>query len=83
MNPNETILHVKLDKDHLDDSVFNTYQLKNFDESKTTQSLLVRKQKIFEDAQNPGSDTNNRCSKCRSWKVCKEIATDEIISVKE
>lgn len=43
MNPNETILHVKLDKDHLDHSVFNTYQLKNFDESKTTQSLLVRK----------------------------------------
>ena len=43
MNPNETILHVKLDKDHLDHSVFNTYQFKNFDESKTTQSLLVRK----------------------------------------
>ena len=56
MNPDASILHVKLNKDHLNDTVINTYQFNNVDEAKTTQSLLVRKQKIFGDVQNTGSE---------------------------
>ena len=75
--------HVKFKKDHLDDAVVNTYQFNNVDEAKATQSLLVRKQKMFEDVENTGSEITYRCSKCRKCKVCKEHSTDEIMSVKE
>ena len=61
----------------------NTYQFNNVDEEKTTQSLLVKKQKIFEDVENTGSEITYRCSKCRNCKVSKEHSTDEIMSVKE
>ena len=83
MNPDTSMLHVKFKKDHLNDAVVNTCQFNNVDEEKTTQSLLVRKQKIFEDAENTGSKITYRCSKCRNCKVCKEHSTDEIMSVKE
>ena len=56
MNPDASILHVKFNKDHLNDTVINTYQFNNVDEAKTTQNLLVRKQKIFGDVQNTGSE---------------------------
>ena len=77
------MLHMKFKKDHLNDLVVNTYQLNNADEAKTTQSLLVRNQKMFEDVKNTGSEITNRCSKCRNCKVYKEHSTDEIMSVKE
>ena len=83
VNPDASMLHVKFKKDHLNDAVVNTYQFNNVDEEKTTQSLLVRKQKIFEDVENTGSEITCRCSKCRNCKVCKEHSTDEIMSVKE
>ena len=61
----------------------NTYQFNNVDEAKTTQSLLARKQKMFEDVENTGSEITYRCSIWRNCKVCKEHSTDEIMSVKE
>ena len=50
---------------------------------KTSQSLSVRKKKMFEDVENTGSEIVYRCSKCRNCKVCKEHSTDKIMSVKE
>ena len=47
---------LKFRKDHLNDAVVNRYQFNNVDEAKTTQSLLVRKQKMFEDVENTGSE---------------------------
>ena len=29
------------------------------------------------------SEITYRCNKCRSCKICKELATDEIMSIKE
>ena len=72
MNPDASMLHVKFKKDHLNDAVVNTYQFNNVDEVKTTQNLLVRKQKMFEDVENTGSEITYRCSKCRNCKVWKE-----------
>ena len=51
VNPDESMLHVKFRKDNLNDAVVNTYQLNNVNEAKTTQSLLVKKQKMFEDVE--------------------------------
>ena len=51
VNPDESMLHVKLRKDNLNDAVVNTYQLNNVNEAKTTQSLFVKKQKMFEDVE--------------------------------
>ena len=48
VNPDASMLHVKFKKDSLNDAVVDTYQFNNVDEEKT-QSLLVRKQKMFED----------------------------------
>ena len=56
MNPDVSMLHVKSKKDYLNDIVVNTYQFNNADEAKTRQSLLVRKQKMFEDVENTGSE---------------------------
>ena len=50
---------------------------------KKQQSLLVRKQKMFENVQNIDNEITYRCSICRNCKVCKEHSTDEIMSVKE
>ena len=80
------MLYVKFKEDNLNDAVINTYQFNNVDEAKTTQSLLVRKQKMFEDVKSTGSETTYRCSKCRNSKVTDETdkhSTDEIMSVKE
>ena len=66
-------------KDHLNDAVVNTYHFNNVDEEKTTQSL-VKKQKIFEDVENTGSEITYRCSKCRNCKLSKEHSTDEMIN---
>ena len=77
------MLHVKFKKDHLNDAVVNIYQFNNVDEAETTPSLLVRKQIMFEDVENTGSEITYRCSICRNCKVCKEHSTDEIMSVKE
>ena len=46
-------------------------------------SLLVRKQKMFENVGNTGSEKNYGCSKCKSCKVCKDYSTDEIMSFRE
>ena len=83
VNPHALMLHVRFKKNHLNDVVVKTYQVNYVDEAKTTQSLLVRKQKMFEDVENAGSEINYRCSICRNCKVCKEQSTDEIMSVKE
>ena len=83
LNPDTSMLHVKFKKDHLNDAVVKTYQFNNVDEAKAIQSLLIRKQKIFENVENTGSETTYRCSLCRNCKVCKEHSTDEIMSVKE
>ena len=83
VNPDASILHVKFKKDHLNDAGINTYQFNNVDEAKTTQSLLVRKQKMLEVVQNTGSEITYRCSICINCKVCKEHSTDEIMSVKK
>ena len=72
VNPDASMLHVKFKKDYLNNAVVNTYQFNNVDEAKITQSLLVRKQKMFEDVENTGSEITYRCSKCRNCKVCKE-----------
>ena len=64
MNSDASILHVKFNKDHLNDTVINTYQFNNADEAKATQSLLVIKQKIFGDVDNTGSEITYRGSKC-------------------
>ena len=61
----------------------NTYQFNNVEEAKTTQSLSVWKQKMFETVENSGSKITYRCSICRNCKVCKEHSTDEIMSIKE
>ena len=76
MNPDASMLHVKFKKDHLNDAVVNTYQFSNAD--KARQKLFVRKQKMFKDFENIGSEISYRCSKCRNCKVCKEHSTDEI-----
>ena len=78
-----SMLHVKFKKDDLNVAVVNIYQFNNVDEVKTTQSLLVRKQKTFEDVENTGSKITYRCSKCRNCKVFKEHSTGEIMIVKE
>ena len=78
VNPDASMLHGKFKKDHLNNAVVNTYQFKNADEAKTTQSLLLRKQKMFEDVENTGSEIIYRCSKFRNCKVWKEHSTDEI-----
>ena len=83
MNPDTSMLHLKFKKDHLNDAMVNTYQFNNVDEEKATQSLLIRKQKKFEDVENSGSGITYRCSKCRNCKVCKEHSTDEIVCVKD
>ena len=83
MNPDASMLHVKFKKDHLNDAVVNRYQFNNVDGAKTTQGLFVRKQKIFEDVEDTGSEITYRCSMGRNCKVCKEHSTDEIMSVKE
>ena len=72
------MLHGKFKKDRLNNAVVNTYQFKNADEAKTTQSLLLRKQKMFEDVENTGSEIIYRCSKFRNCKVWKEHSIDEI-----
>ena len=78
VNFDASMLHVKFKKDHLNDAVANTYQFNNADEAKATQKLFVRKQKMFKDVENTGSEISYRCSKCRNCKVCKEHSTDEI-----
>ena len=45
------MLHVKFKKDHLNDAVVYKYQFNNVDEAKTTQSLSIRKQKMFENVE--------------------------------
>ena len=77
VNPDASMLHVMFKKDHLNDAVVNMYQFNNIDEAKTTQSLLVRKQKMFEDVENTGSEITYGCSKCGNCNVCKEHLTDE------
>ena len=62
MNRDASMLHMKFEKGHLNDAAVNTYQFNNVDEAKTTQSLLVRKQKMFEDDQNTSSEITYRCS---------------------
>ena len=52
VNPYASMLHVKFKKDHLNDTVVNAYQFNKADEAKTTQILLVRKQKMFENVEN-------------------------------
>ena len=78
VNPDASMLHVKFKNDHLNNAVVNICQFKNVDVAKTTQSLLLRKQKMFEDVENTGSEIISRCSKYRNCKVCKEHSTDEI-----
>ena len=81
MNPDVSMLHEKYKKNHLNDATVDTYQFNNVDEAETTQSLLVRNQKMFGDIENTGSEITNRCSICRNCKVRKEQSTDEIMSV--
>ena len=83
MNPDASMLHEKYKKDDLNDAAVDTYQFNNVDEAKTTQSLLVRNQKMFDDIENTGSEITYRCSICRNCKVCKEHSTDEIMSVNQ
>ena len=47
------------------------------------QNLLVRNQKVFEKVENAGSEISFRCSKCRSFKFCKEHNQIEILSARE
>ena len=83
MNRDASMLHVKFMRDHLNYAVVNTYQFNNVDGAKTTHGLFVRKQKMFEDVENTGSEITYRCSMGRNCKVCKEHSTDEIMSFKE
>ena len=73
MNPDASMVHVKFKKDHLNDAVVNIYQFNNVDEAKTSQSLLVRMQKIFEDVENTGSEITYRCSNIDTAKSSKNI----------
>ena len=83
VNSDTSMLYVKIRKDHLNDAMVNRYQFNNVDEAKTTQSLLVRKQKMFEDVENTGSTISYRRRICRNCQVCKEHLTDEIKSLKK
>ena len=47
------------------------------------QNLLVRNQKLFEKVENAESEISFKCSKCRSFKLCKEQDRSEILSVRE
>ena len=70
------MLHVKVKKDQLNDAVVNTYQFNNVDEAKPAQSFLVKKQKMFQDVENTGSEITYRCHKCRNCKVWKRHSND-------
>ena len=77
------MLPVKFNKDHLNDAVDNIYQVNIVDDAEVPQSLLVKKQKVFENVENIGSEINYKCNKCRTCKIYKQHSTGEIMSAKE
>ena len=86
MNPDASLLHVKMKKDCMNDFIITEPDGSNADEGMICgagNSLLSKKLKIFENVENPGSEISYRCSNCRSCKVCKEIEHNEMMSIKE
>ena len=85
VNPDASLLHVKVKKDYMNDFMINEndeFQSKE-EQSDTGSSLLVRSQKMFEAVESAGSEISYRCSNCRTCKVCKEYEQYEMMSVKE
>ena len=85
VNPDASLLHVKVKKDYMNDFMINEndeFQSKE-EQSDTGSSLLVRNQKMFEAVESAGSEISYRCSNCRTCKVCKEHEQYEMMSVKE
>ena len=86
MNPDASLLHVKMKKDCINDFIISEPDENNADQGMICgagNSLLARKLKIFENVENAGSEILYRCSNCRSYKVCKEHEHNEMMSIKE
>ena len=75
INPDTDLLHMKVPKDH--------YQDLMLDIPKHPNALVSRNQKIFEQAENAGSEITYRCINCRDCKDCKNNASTESISIRE
>ena len=74
-NPDVSLLHIKTDKDHHNELLYNQNQHED--------ALLSRNQKIFEQAEEVGSTITYRCMKCRGCQECKSNENFELVSIKE
>ena len=86
VNPDASLLHVKMMKDCMNDFIISEPDENNTDQGMICgagNSLLARKLKIFENVENAGSEILYRRSNCRSCKVCKEHEHNEMMSIKE
>ena len=77
VNPDASLLHVKVKKD-----CFNNTMISEGNENEmncvskgvepSQSNMLVRNFKMFEEAENAGSEISYRCNNCRNCKACKE-----------
>ena len=87
VNPDASLLHVKVKKD-----CFNNIMISEGNENEmncvsksvepSQSNMLVRNFKMFEEAENAGSEISYRCNNCRNCKACKEHSRSDM-SVKE
>ncbi|XP_066924657.1 uncharacterized protein [Clytia hemisphaerica] len=74
--PEVDLIHVKVEKDHQQNLMLE------FDDQHPT-ALVTRNSKVFEEAENAGSQITYRCVHCRDCKECKISESIESISLKE
>ena len=78
VNPDASLLHMKMKKDCMNDFIISEPDENNTDEGMICgagNSLLARKLKIFENFENADSEISHRCSNCRSAKFAKNMNT--------
>ena len=75
VNPDVNLLHLKVQKDHQKDLMFNIPD--------ETTGLVTRNQKVFDQVEDAGSQISYRCINCRNCKDCKSSEVIESISFKE
>ena len=86
MNPDASLLHVKMKKDCMNAFIISEPDENNADQGMICgagNSLLARKLKIFENVENAGSEILYRCSNCRNCKVLIEHEHNKMMSIKE
>ena len=79
VNPDITLLHNKVEKDHQKNLMYELQESHNVH----ADALLSRNQKVFDQVEGAGSTISYRCVNCRGCQTCKDSEAIESISIKE